>query len=67
LWYLVLVLLGVVVDDVEEAKLVHTLGGGNDAEPVTQLLLLEELLGTAATSAKCPWRPFATQTYRYFK
>lgn len=46
-WYLVLVLIGLVVDDVEEAELVHTLGGGDDAEPVTELLLLEELLGTA--------------------
>merc|ERR1712137_1359054 len=42
---LLLVILNLVVDDVEEAELVDTLGGGNDAEPVTELLLLEELLG----------------------
>lgn len=42
---LLLILVGLVVDDVEEAKLVDTLGGGDDAEPVTELLLLKELLG----------------------
>lgn len=42
---LLLVILSLVVDDVEEAELVNTLGGGDDAEPVTELLLLEELLG----------------------
>lgn len=42
---LLVVLVNVVADDVEEAELVDTLGGGNDAEPVTELLLLEELLG----------------------
>jgi len=42
---LLVVLIGLVVDDVEEAELVDALGGGNDAEPVTELLLLEELLG----------------------
>jgi hypothetical protein len=41
---LLVVLLSVVVDDVEEAELVDTLGGGNDAEPITELLLLEKLL-----------------------
>jgi len=44
---LLLVILSLVVDDVEEAELVNTLGGGNDAEPVTELLLLEELLSAA--------------------
>jgi hypothetical protein len=44
---LLLVVLSLVVDDVEEAELVDTLGGGDDTEPVTELLLLEELLGTA--------------------
>jgi hypothetical protein len=42
---LLLVILSLVVDDVEEAELVDTLGGGDDAEPITELLLLEELLG----------------------
>jgi hypothetical protein len=42
---LVLILISLLVDDVVEAELVDALGGGNDAEPVTELLLLEELLG----------------------
>ena len=42
---LLVVLVSLVVDDVEELELVDTSGGGNDAEPVTELLLLEELLG----------------------
>jgi len=45
---LLVVLIGLVVDDVEEAELVDALGGGDDAQPVTQLLLLEELLGAIA-------------------
>lgn len=43
--HLLLILISLVVDDVVEAKLVDTLGGGNDAQPVTELLFLEELLG----------------------
>jgi hypothetical protein len=42
---LLIILIRLVVDNVEEAELVDALGGGNDAEPVTELLLLEELLG----------------------
>ena len=42
---LLLILLTLVVDDVVEAELVDTLGGGDNAEPVTELLLLEVLLG----------------------
>lgn len=42
---LLVVLVISVVNDVEELELVNTLGGGNDAKPVTKLLLLEELLG----------------------
>lgn len=42
---LLVILISLVVDDVEELELVNTAGGGNDAEPVTELLLLEELLG----------------------
>lgn len=44
--HLLVILVGLVVDNVEEAELVDTLGGGNNTEPVTELLLLEELLGT---------------------
>jgi ribosomal RNA-processing protein 12 len=42
---LLLLLLALVVDDVVEAELVDTLGGGDNAQPVTELLLLEVLLG----------------------
>jgi len=49
--HLLLVLLSLVIDDVEEAELIDTLGGGDDTEPVTELLLLEELLGTTWPSA----------------
>lgn len=42
---LLVILVGLVVNDVEEAQLVHALGGRHDAQPVAQLLLLEELLG----------------------
>lgn len=50
---LLLIILSLVVDDVEEAELVNTLGGGNDTEPVTELLLLEELLGTVNGISMC--------------
>lgn len=42
---LLVVVIGLVVDNVEELQLVHSLRGGHDAEPVTELHLLEELLG----------------------
>jgi hypothetical protein len=51
---LLVILIGLVVDDVEEAELVHALGGGDDAEPVTELLLLEELLCAVTLSASIP-------------
>lgn len=44
---LLVVLVSLVVNDVEELELVDTSGGGDDTEPVTELLLLEELLGPA--------------------
>jgi hypothetical protein len=43
---LLLIVILSVVNDVEEAELVNTLGGGDNAKPVTELVLLEELLGT---------------------
>lgn len=52
--YLVLILVRLVVDNVEEAEFVHALGGGNDAEPVAKLLLLEELLGPGDTVSPAP-------------
>ena len=48
---LLVIVLSLVVDDVEEAELVDALGGGNNAEPVTELLLLEELLGAVIALA----------------
>lgn len=45
---LLVIVLSIVVNDVEELELVNTLGSRDDAEPVTELHLLEELLGAAA-------------------
>ena len=42
---LILILISLVVNDVEELEFVNALGGRDDAEPVTELHLLEELLG----------------------
>jgi hypothetical protein len=42
--HLVLIFLRIVVHNVEESQLVNTLGGGDNSEPVSQLLFLEELL-----------------------
>jgi hypothetical protein len=51
---LLVILVRLIVDNVEEAELVDTLGGGNDAEPVTELLLLEELLCATGIVSTCP-------------
>ena len=40
--HLVLIFLRIVVHNVEESQLINTLGGGDNSEPVSQLLLLEE-------------------------
>jgi hypothetical protein len=65
---LLVIILGLVVDHVEEAELVDALGGGNDAEPVTELLLLEELLGAGVALAYAlPIPYFRNVTYRYFR
>lgn len=45
---LLVVVISLVVDDVEELELVHSLRGRDDTEPVTELHLLEELLGPGA-------------------
>ena len=45
LFGLLVVIIRLIVDHVEESELVYALGGGDDTEPVTKLLLLEELLG----------------------
>ena len=44
---LLLVVLSLVVNDVEELELVDAARGRDDAEPVAELHLLEELLGPA--------------------
>lgn len=68
---LLVVLLLSIVDDVEELELVDTLGGGHDAEPVTELVLLEELLGAAAGHvSKRPnavTHHLSVDTYRYLR
>ena len=51
---LVLILISLVVDDVEELELVNTLGGGDDAQPVTKLHLLKELLGPVNPAVSIP-------------
>jgi len=42
---LLVIVLGLVTNNVEELEAVLALGGADDAQPVTELLLLEELLG----------------------
>lgn len=42
---LLVIILALVIDDVEESQLVDTLAGRHDSQPVSELLLLEELLG----------------------
>lgn len=42
---LLVIILNLVIDNVEELELVDATRGGHDTEPITQLLLLEELLG----------------------
>lgn len=72
---LFVILISLVVDNVEEAELVNALGGGDNAEPVTELLLLEELLGAAYTvRISIPNHSLSSlemktrdETYRYFK
>lgn len=74
---LLLLLVALLVDDVVEAELVDTLGGGDNAEPVTELLLLEVLLGPVGrlVLASMPhvrlqrnqMRGTAKETYRYLR
>jgi hypothetical protein len=42
--HLLVIILSLVVDNVEEAKLIDTLGCGHNTEPIAELLLLQELL-----------------------
>ena len=67
---LLVVLIGLVVNDVEELELVDTLGGGDDAEPITELHLLEELLGPAPTLSVFLFGAtsrFECESYRYLR
>jgi hypothetical protein len=45
---LIIILVGI-VDNIEESKLVDTLGSGDNTKPISQLLLLEELLCPIST------------------
>lgn len=69
---LLVILISLVVDDVEELELVNTAGGGDDTEPVTKLLLLEELLGPVcnvsemAVEIGSPYKE-KEKTYRYLR
>jgi hypothetical protein len=47
---LLIILFSIVVNNVEKSELVDTLGGRDDTKPVTELLLLEELLGPKLSS-----------------
>ena len=41
---LLIVIIGLIVDNSEESELVNALGCGHDTQPVAELLLLEEFL-----------------------
>jgi len=41
---LLIILIALIVNNVEESQLVHALGGGDHAQPISELLLLEEFL-----------------------
>lgn len=65
--HLLVILVLLVVDDVEELELVDSLASGDDAEPVTELHLLEELLGpgdggrVAVSILHCGFKVFGFQ------
>lgn len=65
--HLLVVLVSLVVDDVEELELVDTPRGGDDAEPVTELLLLEELLGPGGIVSRLVWNVYSCWTHRYLR
>jgi hypothetical protein len=43
---LFVIILSLIIDDIEESELVDALRSGDDSEPVSQLLLIEDLIGT---------------------
>ena len=52
--HLFIVLITLLIDNIEESELVGSLASSDDTEPVTELLLLEELLGPAVVSLDLP-------------
>src|ERR1700760_1528393 len=67
--HLVVVLITLIIDHVVESQLVHALVGGDDAQPVTKLLFLEELL-CAVTHRLARGRStifLRAPTYRYLR
>jgi len=54
---LLIILLISIVDDVEESELIDTLGGRDNTEPVSELLLLEELLCPNSNCVSVPLCP----------
>lgn len=67
MYHLLVIIITFVVDNVEEAKLIDTLAGRNNAKPVAQLLLLEELLGPVHCQSLASQHPMLMVTYKYFK
>lgn len=75
--HLLVVFIGLIVDNVEKLELVDTLGSGDDAEPVSELHLLEELLGPtrrgsislgfAPSTVPCSPRGMKFSSYRYLR
>jgi len=53
--YLLLIFIIVLVNDIEELKLIDTLGGRDNTEPVPELVLLQELLGQVLKVAPRKW------------
>lgn len=48
--YLLVIFISVIVNNVEESELIDTLACRNDSQPISQLLLLQELLGPTIIS-----------------
>jgi hypothetical protein len=55
--HLLVILIRLIIDNVEEPQLIDTLGRRHDTEPVTELLLLEELLCAIITVSNAPCHP----------
>lgn len=64
---LLVVILSLIVDNVEEAELVNTLARRYYAEPISELLLLKELLCARYNVSSVKLEVELVRTYRYFK